>query len=253
MIKIVVLGTGNVAYHFIKAFAQTENAEVVQVYNHDIESLKYYTEYATTTSISDILKADLYLICIKDDKVLNVANSIPFNENSIVAHVSGSVPLLKTKHRDAVFYPLQTFSKDKDVSFSQLPLCIETEFPSDYDKLSLLAESLGSKVYNVNSQQRQELHLAAVFVCNFVNHLYHIGDDICSRKELPFDILKPLIKETAEKIFTKKPLEAQTGPAKRSDETTIQRHLEQLNRSQYKDLYRYLTTSIQNLYESKKL
>jgi len=246
MLNVVVLGTGNVAYHFIKAFEKATDVQVVQVYNHSPKSLKAFDSYHTTTELSELKKADLYLICVKDDKVEAVANAIPFSEHAIVAHVSGSVPLLKTKHKDAVFYPLQTFSKDKAISFVGLPVCIETEQEEDFDVLHQIAEHLNAKVYAVNSVQRQELHLAAVFVCNFVNHLYHAGHEICRNKDLPFDVLKPLIQETAQKILSKSPKEAQTGPAKRNDLSTIERHIEQLKGSPYKDLYRYLTTSIQN-------
>lgn len=249
MVNVVILGTGNVAYHFINGFKSVKDVDVVQIYNHTPRSLEIFNAYDTTTQVSELKTADLYLICVKDDKIQEVAKSIPFSAQAVVAHVSGSVPLLKTHHRDAVFYPLQTFSKDKAISFKDLPICIETEKQSDFDVLRKIAERLGSKVYAVNSKQRQELHLAAVFVCNFVNHLYQVGNDICAQKNLPFDILKPLIKETAEKIFTKTPLEAQTGPAKRGDDSTIQRHLDQLKDSHYKDLYRYLTTSIQKLHE----
>jgi predicted short-subunit dehydrogenase-like oxidoreductase (DUF2520 family) len=249
MTNIVVLGTGNVAFHFIQAFEKAENFEVVQIYNHNSKSLETFQNYNTTIDFSGLKKADLYLICVKDDKVAEVATAIPYHESSIVAHVSGSVPLLDTKHKDAVFYPLQTFSKDKIVSFENLPLCVEAENDADFLILKQIGEALNAKVYKVNSIQRQELHLAAVFVCNFVNHLYHVGHEICEEKQLPFDILKPLIIETADKILSKPPKEVQTGPAKRHDQSTIERHIEQLKASPYKDLYRYLTSSIQNTHE----
>jgi len=249
MVNVVVLGTGNVAYHFIKGFENINDVDVIQIYNHNSTSLQPFTSYETTTRFSELKKADLYLICVKDDKILEVASAIPFYENAIVAHVSGSVPLLETKHNDAVFYPLQTFSKDKAISFKDLPLCIEAEHTDQFKFLKEIGECLNAKVYEVNSNQRQELHLAAVFVCNFVNHLYHIGHTICEEKNLPFDILKPLVQETADKVLTKHPKDAQTGPAKRNDESTIERHIEQLIDSPYKDLYRYLTSSIQNTYE----
>jgi len=249
MVNVVVLGTGNVAYHFINRFQHVKEVDVIQIYNHSSNSLRAFTSYETTTRFSELKQADLYLICVKDDKVFEVANSIPYHENSIVAHTSGSVPLLTTKHKNAVFYPLQTFSKDKAVSFKNLPLCIEAEHDADFNFLKEIGDALKAKVYEVDSSQRQELHLAAVFVCNFVNHLYHIGHAICEEKNLPFDVLKPLIQETADKVLAKHPKDAQTGPAKRNDKSTIERHIEQLNESPYKDLYRYLTTSIQNTYE----
>ena len=245
----MVLGTGNVAYHFINSFENSADVEVIQIYNHRPESLRAFNSYTTTTQLSMLIEADLYLICVKDDKILELANAIPYRLKSIVAHTSGSVPLLDTKHRDAVFYPLQTFSKDRQISFKNLPLCIETEFEEDFQILNNIANNLEAKVYAINSNQRQNLHLSAVFVCNFVNYLYHVGHEICTENQTAFDILKPLIQETANKVLTQSPKDSQTGPALRNDETTIQRHIEQLKDSPYKDLYRYLTTSIQNTYE----
>jgi len=247
MLKVTILGTGNVASHFIKAFDKSKEAQIVEIYNRNQEGLNEYSDFHTTTKINALKKADVYLVCIKDDAIDPLIQKIELD--GIVAHTSGSVPLLDSPNRDAVFYPLQTFSKDKKVDFTDLPFCIEAENESDAQTLKLLAGSVNSKFFDVNSRQRQELHLAAVFVCNFVNHLYHIGHDICKQKNLPFDILRPLIKETADKINYKEPKEAQTGPALRNDETTIDRHIKQLESPIYKELYRYLTASIQKSYE----
>lgn len=244
MIDIVILGTGNVATHFINAFSSCQIAQVVQVYNHRPESLKDFSSFETTTQTNQLKAADIYLVCVKDDHVQELVQTIN-QPQSIVAHTSGSLPLLDTKSRNAVFYPLQTFSKHKSISFENLPICIETQYGSDFIVLEKLAKALLAKPYKVNSAQRQELHLAAVFVCNFVNHLYYIGQDICSQKQLPFDILKPLIKETADKINFKTPQEAQTGPALRKDQNTIDRHIQQLDNPNYQEIYRYLTNSIQ--------
>jgi predicted short-subunit dehydrogenase-like oxidoreductase (DUF2520 family) len=247
MLKVSVLGTGNVASHFIKAIDECKNVELVEIYNHREQSLNAFKGFQTTTKLNALDPADVYLISVKDDAVEDLVKSL--NVDGIVAHTSGSVPLLDSENRDAVFYPLQTFSKDKQISFKDLPLCIESEYEPDQKLLKQLADSLQAKSYDVNSKQRQELHLAAVFVCNFVNHLYHIGHDICKEKDLPFDILRPLIQETADKINHKNPSEAQTGPAKRKDQTTIDRHINQLENPIYKELYRYLTSSIQKTYE----
>jgi predicted short-subunit dehydrogenase-like oxidoreductase (DUF2520 family) len=247
MLKVTVLGTGNVASHFIKAFDESKDIEVVQIFNHHKSSLNDFNKFETTTEVKTLKPADVYLICIKDDAVQDLVNQI--NVEGIVAHTSGSLPLLDSTNRNAVFYPLQTFSKDKELSFKDLPLCIEAEASLDVDILKSLAKNIQSKAYDVDSKQRQELHLAAVFVCNFVNHLYHIGHEICLEKDLPFDILRPLIKETADKINFKHPKEAQTGPALRQDQSTINRHIQQLENPNYKELYRYLTTSIQITYE----
>ena len=248
MIKVVILGTGNVASHFIKAFSKSKNAKVKQIYNHNQKTLEKFSNFDTTTNLNNIQVADVYLICVKDDKVKDIAKAIQ-QPKAIIAHTSGSLPLLDTSCRDAVFYPLQTFTKDRKISFVGLPICIETKQIEDFEKLKDLATGLQAKVYNVNSLQRQNLHLAAVFVCNFVNHLYHIGHEICSEKDLSFDILKPLIQETAEKIKTENPKNSQTGPARRHDQSTINRHIYQLEHSNYQEIYRYLTNSIQKTYE----
>lgn len=247
MQKVSVLGTGNVATHFIQAFDTCKKVKIVQVYNHCKKSLKDFKRFDCTTDLNALKPADVYIVCIKDDAVETLISNL--NVEGIVAHTSGSLPLISSSKRNAVFYPLQTFSKDKQLIFKDLPLCIEAENPSDLDVLKTLATHLKAKIYEVNSKQRQELHLAAVFVCNFVNHLYHIGHNLCQEKDLPFDILRPLIKETADKINFNNPKEAQTGPAKRNDESTISRHIQQLENPIYKELYRYLTTSIQKTYE----
>ncbi|RRO12487.1 Rossmann-like and DUF2520 domain-containing protein [Flavobacteriaceae bacterium 14752] len=244
MIDIVILGAGNVASHFIHAFSQSQDINISQIYNHRPESLRDFSDFETTKEIDKIKTAEVYLVCIKDDKVQKIVQSIN-QPQAIIAHTSGSLPLLKTSNRDAVFYPLQTFSKDKTISFKDLPICLETEYESDFKVLKKLVHALGAKPYAVSTIQRQELHLAAVFVCNFVNHLYHIGHEICAQKNLPFDILKPLIKETADKINFKTPNQAQTGPAIRHDQTTINRHIQQLDNPNYQEIYRYLTNSIQ--------
>lgn len=247
MLKVSVLGTGNVASHFIKAFDESVEIDIVQIFNHRESSLKNFNKFETTSNLKDLKAADVYLICIKDDAVETLVHELKLD--GIVAHTSGSLPLLDSPHRDAVFYPLQTFSKDKNLSFKDLPLCIEAEHHADINVLQTLAKHIQAKAYNVDTKQRQELHLAAVFVCNFVNHLYHIGHDLCKKKNLPFDILRPLIKETADKINFKEPKQAQTGPALRDDQSTINRHIHQLDDPIYKELYRYLTTSIQKTYD----
>jgi len=247
MLKVSVLGTGNVASHFIKAFDESVEIDIVQIFNHRESSLKNFNKFETTSNLKDLKAADVYLICIKDDAVETLVHELKLD--GIVAHTSGSLPLLDSPHRDAVFYPLQTFSKDKNLSFKDLPLCIEAEHHADINVLQTLATHIQAKAYNVDTKQRQELHLAAVFVCNFVNHLYHIGHDLCKKKNLPFDILRPLIKETADKINFKEPKQAQTGPALRDDQSTINRHIHQLDDPIYKELYRYLTTSIQKTYD----
>ena len=127
-----------------------------------------------------------------------------------------------------------------------IPICLEAENTFDFRVLDTVAKSISKAVFPINSEQRKALHVAAVFVNNFTNHLYQIGQEICEENKVPFEILKPLIQETANKINTLNPTEAQTGPAKRNDSTTIEAHLEYLTNENQKNIYKILTQSIQN-------
>ena len=151
---------------------------------------------------------------------------------------------LENKNRKGVFYPLQTFSKNAVVNFEAIPICLESENNDDYKLLETVAKSISDKVFNINSNQRKALHVSAVFVNNFVNHLYKIGNDICIENNIPFEILQPLITETANKITSLSPNEAQTGPAKRNDTQTINTHLQFLSDENQKEIYKILTKSI---------
>ena len=151
---------------------------------------------------------------------------------------------LSDRNRKGVFYPLQTFSKNREVNFNNIPICVEATEPRDLKLLMNLGKSLSEKVVEVNSEERSKLHLAAVFVNNFVNHLYAIGDDILSNNELSFDLLHPLIEETANKIKILAPSQVQTGPARRGDQKTIEKHLHLLKEGPKSDLYQQLTASI---------
>lgn len=247
MLKVVVIGSGNVAQHLIKAFQNSVHTELVQAYARNPEKLLHLLpSEKITESYDSIATAHIYIISVSDDAIENVSDQLPF-EGRLVVHTSGSLPLnhLNSRNRRGVFYPLQTFSKNKEVDFTQIPLCLESETEDDYIILEKLAKSISPLTYSISSEQRQALHVAAVFVNNFTNHLYAIGDGICKENNIPFDILKPLIQETADKIKTLSPVDAQTGPAKRHDTTTIQRHLDFIKDPMQKDIYTLLTKSIQ--------
>lgn len=246
MISITIIGSGNVAQHFIKAVSKSVDLELVQVYARTKESVLHLVSTDKIISETSQFKdADLYLIAVSDDAISNVSHLLPFN-NKLVAHTSGSVAIdeLSNSNRKAVFYPLQTLSKNKDVNFKEIPICLEAQNESDLKLIKQVAGSISDKVFEVNSEQRKSLHVAAVFVSNFVNHLYKIGNDICLEHNVPFDILKPLIQETAKKIELLSPNEAQTGPAKRKDSQTINKHLEILTDKNQKEIYKILTKSI---------
>ncbi|QOD61561.1 DUF2520 domain-containing protein [Polaribacter haliotis] len=229
MISVVIVGNGNVATHLVNAFSKVDAIKATQINSRDL---------------SNIPKADLTIIAVSDDAIAEVSSKI---ENSFVVHTSGSFSIenLKNTSNKGVFYMLQTFSKDKKVNFAEIPFCLETENGSDYKLLETVAKSIGKKIYNVNSEQRKALHVAAVFVNNFTNQMYKIGNDICDEHKVPFEILQPLIQETALKIETLSPKKAQTGPAIRNDKKTIKNHLELLHKEQQK-IYKLITKSIQN-------
>lgn len=248
MKTIVLFGAGNVASHLYKAFSVSKKFKVIQVYNHRKERLESFKNVPVTTQIPEVLAADIYLLAVKDDAISQIADKLK-NSEALICHTSGAVPLnvFSNLKRAGVFYPLQTFSKDKEIDFGNIPICIESKNQIDLELLKQLAENISGNVYEISSEQRKSLHVAAVFVSNFVNHLYSQGEAICRKNKVPFEILLPLIEETAAKIKTMKPVDAQTGPAIRKDEQVINSHL-QLLQGEQKNIYKLLTRSIQNLH-----
>ncbi|HLV70123.1 MAG TPA: Rossmann-like and DUF2520 domain-containing protein [Xanthomarina sp.] len=246
MITVSIIGAGNVATHLFKAFAKTKTVSVKQWFSRDLNKISSFkNQVEIIDDINALTEADLYIIAVNDDAISSVSEALPF-KNRLVVHTSGSVGIydLDKKNRRAVFYPLQTFSKEAKVDFKQVPICIETIGKKDYPQLKLLAEAIGSNSYKVNSDQRKALHLAAVFVNNFTNQLYRVAHEITESEGVDFDILKPLILETAKKVQNMSPYMAQTGPAKRNDKKTIKRHLKQLENEQHKAIYNLLTNAI---------
>lgn len=249
MIKVVIIGSGNVAQHLIKVMQIAANVNLVQVFARNKESvLHLIAEDKITSDYNAIKEADVYIISVSDNAIAEVAENLPF-QNRLVVHTSGTSELsvLDTKNRKGVFYPLQTFSKSKEIDFSSIPICLEAENGEDFKTLQSLSQNISEKIFAISSEQRKSLHVAAVFVCNFVNHMYTIGNQICEEHNVPFEVLQPLIMETAQKISTLKPEDAQTGPALRNDTKTINKHLEFLQNLDYQELYKLLTQSIQNV------
>jgi predicted short-subunit dehydrogenase-like oxidoreductase (DUF2520 family) len=253
MIKITIIGSGNVAQHLIDAFAKSNVVEIIQVFSRSQkDSIQNLDSNKITSDWNALTEADLYIIAVSDDAIASVSAQLPF-ENRLVVHTSGSAPLtsLNDKNRKGVFYPLQTFTKGKAIDFKTIPLCLETQFEEDYKILEKVASSISNSLYSIDSHQRKALHVAAVFVNNFTNYLYQLGSDICQENNVSFDILKPLILETAEKLLTLSPKDAQTGPAKRNDISTIEAHESFLSNENQSTIYKILTQSIQN--HGKKL
>ncbi len=252
MINIVILGGGNVAYHLTNALLQNSAVNVVQVYNRSLEKIDCFKNITSiTNNLSELKDADIYILAVSDNVISELSLALNLNDK-LVVHTSGSMAMeeLRSVSNKGVFYLLQTFSNEREIDFSTVPICIEAETDEDLHLLETLAKSMSKNCYRINSNQRKSLHVAAVFVNNFVNHLYHIGHEICEQNKVPFEILLPLILETANKITTLSPLEAQTGPAKRSDTKTIEKHTTMLTKNQ-QEIYTLLTKSIYNTYGEK--
>lgn len=248
--KIVCIGSGNVATHFANAF-KAGAAELVQVWSKNQEHAAELAVSLGAAPISDLkeidLKADLYLIAVKDDAIPEVVTALAGVEGMVV-HTSGATDIgvfRESGMNFGVLYPLQTFSKQKNLDFKQVPLCIEAKDQETLDTLKSIAQMLSPLVYEVNSEKRRILHLAAVFACNFVNHLYALSKEILQKNDLDFEILRPLIMETAVKVQDAFPADVQTGPAIRNDEQTIIKHKELLkDMPQLEDIYETLSKSI---------
>ncbi|WP_299315015.1 DUF2520 domain-containing protein [uncultured Aquimarina sp.] len=250
MITIVILGAGNVAQHLYTAFLNKKSVAIIQCYNRKgIRIHKDQKEGTVTNDLNNLKKADLYILAISDDAIEKVSSALPFH-NRLVVHTSGSAPIQAIDHKNSrgVFYPLQTFSAKKKIDFSELPFCIEADQKQDVITLKNLASIVSQKIYDVSSDQRSVLHVAAVFVNNFTNYMFSIGNEICKENNVPFEILLPLIQETAKKIIEIEPDIAQTGPAIRKDVKTIDRHLKILKDDSQRQLYKMLTKAIQSKY-----
>ena len=249
MIKVVILGAGNVATHLYQSFSRAEQLDVIQVFNRNIDHLDFVEDAEKRISnLEQIKAADLYVISIKDEAIEELVPNLPIS-GGIVTHTSGSqhMDTLSKFDNYGVFYPLQTFSKKKEVNFREVPLCLEANSEENLEFLKKVASAVSDNIFEVSSEQRRALHVSAVLANNFSNHLFALAADYCSENDLPFEILRPLIRETVDKIETLDPYSAQTGPALRNDQKTISAHLELLDEDK-KKIYTILTESIQKLH-----
>lgn len=250
MIKVILLGAGNVAYHLAAAMEKSENIDFIQRYRRSRHNDELFPMDIPVINDIDLLKqADIYLLAINDDSIKGFTENLP-DLKGLLVHTSGSVPLtdLNPTNRRAVMYPLQTFTIDRLIDFSKISLALETESETDYILLEKFARYLSPHVFNLNSEQRKQLHMAAVFANNFTNYMYLTAQEICVENQIDFDVVKPLILETAEKILDLDPIEAQTGPAKRQDDKILQEHLTLLS-SEKKNIYQLLSKAIGDRYK----
>lgn len=257
-IRIVMIGAGSVATHLSMAIRNAGHL-IIQVYSRTNKSAKQLAEVMNcdfTTSLSTVKQdADLYILALSDEAIVNFATDFSFPQARVI-HLSGGLEmdLFDGKVKNyGLMYPVQTFSKARDVDFKSIPLCIEASNPEMERFLMHLAGQLSSSIHILNSNQRQMIHLAAVYSCNFVNHLYDIASRILGNNDLPFDLLSPLIIETTNKVRENLPRNVQTGPATRNDQLIINKHLELLSsNSRYQSLYTELSKSIRQEMEEDK-
>lgn len=252
--KTVMIGAGNVATH-LGAALQHAGCQLVQVYSRTEESagaLARKLGTAHTVDIEDICRdADLYIVALKDAALQELAPRLAAGrEHALFVHTAGSMPMqlwAGAAERYGVLYPMQTFSKQHEVDFGTVPFFIEASAREDLKLLHELASALSPKVYEATSLQRQYLHIAAVFACNFANHMYTLSADVLEKHGIPFEVMLPLIDETARKVHRLSPAEAQTGPAIRHDENVIKKHLDMLaDEPSVCDLYEKISKSIYN-------
>ncbi len=256
--KICILGSGNVAHHISKALHQAGH-NILQVYGRNPKTSKAVAKRCKAESIQDIkklsTKATLYLICVSDNAIEKVSASIPFtlSAKQIIAHTAGSISiqtLNKVGKGYGSFYPLQTFSKERRLSFDKIPMCIYGSNTSTHKKLTKLAQSISNDVRHIDDTTRKEIHLAAVFTCNFVTHLIAESESILSDTGVDKDIITPLIKETISKTIAIGAANAQTGPAKRGDTNVINSHLAMLSsKPATQKLYKQISKAIKRFHD----
>lgn len=251
--KVVIIGSGNVATNLAEALFNAK-IKIIQIISRTLENAKQLAnivncEYAT--DLGAIKKADLYIISTSDDSIKSIANHVEL-KNKFVVHTAGSVPvdiLSVNSDNFGVFYPLQTFKKKTIENFKEIPICIEASNNKRLSQLEKLALTISKNIYFLNSKQRLKIHVSAVFVNNFINHLMAITNDYINNENINKDILKPLLNKTFKNISNKNPAEIQTGPAIRNDQLTIQKHLDLLeDNTNMQKIYKALTDSIINFY-----
>ena len=246
MKKISIIGSGNVATHL--ALSLKKNFFCInQIYSRNIKNaanLASLVNAKYTSKITEIEKVDLIIIAVSDDAIIQIIENL---KGTNIVHTSGSVSLdiFNNKYKNyGVLYPLQTFNKKNAVDIKHTPILIETNNCEFEKKLVKIASKISDNIFILNSEEREKIHLAAVFACNFSNHMYTIANNFLKKTNVDFSILMPLIKQNISKIKNNNPLKLQTGPAKRKDFNIIEKHIQQINDNQIKMIYKLITQSI---------
>ncbi len=250
-LKIGFIGSGNVARHLARAL-NTFGHEIVQVISRTESNAKSLADEFNCGFSNQVHEIDasveLCIVSVSDDQIAEVVSKMP-NSDRIVVHTCGSqaMDLLRNVGSNyGILYPLQSFSKDRTPDISTVPFLLEASNPETLIVLHKIASSLSHFVLQADSNTRLKYHLSAVLVNNFVNYLYSEAESFLNDNELDFNVLKPIIKETAFKIQNHSPKTSQTGPAKRGDQVTIQKHLSLLESDKHlAKLYTLLTKAIE--------
>ncbi len=255
--RISIIGAGNVATQLALAFTQARH-QVVQIANRNQEhgqQLAGVVGASFTSDLSHLADADIYILAVKDDVIEEVAAQLQLN-GKLLAHTSGTKSrslLQKASYSYGIFYPLQTMTKTAKVDFKQVPILVEGVNEYAENELKRFAKTISQNVHSVDEEQRQWIHVAAVFANNFTNHLYGLSEALLQTHQLPFDILKPLIMQSVQNVMLQSPAQLQTGPAARNDAQVIDKHLQLLSdQPRLEKIYRILTDSIIATYHSGK-
>ena len=251
-ISITFIGAGNLATNLAKALFK-QGFHIAQVYSRTENAASTLAQQINAEWTVDLHlltnDSQLYIVALKDDALMSLLPQIiKEKQKALFVHTAGSIPMDIWKGKTlnyGVFYPMQTFSKQHEVDFKEVSFFIEANTLENTQTLKSIAYSLSPKVYEADSKQRKLLHLAAVFACNFTNHMYTLADELLKKEGLPFDVLLPLIDETARKVRELSPKDAQTGPAVRYDEYVINNHINMLKGiPNLQRIYKLLTQDI---------
>lgn len=248
--NIIVIGSGNLATHFARAFHQ-HGHNIQQVYSNTSANAQALADVVSAQAIDQVdeidLDADLYLIAVTDKIILEVIHQIPQSIKGIIVHSSGatSINVLEKFEKSGVLYPPQSMNKNVDLDLSLIPFGVEGSDEGTTDILLNFIRQIAPKSFLCNSHQRLALHVSAVLVNNFPNALYQMAETILANENLSFDLLKPIVMETAQKVQNHPPKQVQTGPAVRNDLNTINSHLQFLSYSkELSQIYQHLTDFI---------
>ena len=273
--KIVLIGAGNLATHLGKAL-HAAGHDMLQVFSRTMQSAETLASLLDAEPLTDIAQvrddADVYIFSVKDSALVQLVAQLCRHEadglgedgavnalrkakkgelERVFLHTAGSMPMSVFKgmaQHYGVLYPMQTFSKQREVDFSIIPCFVEANDEFAQKQIEGMAREISGRVYQLSSEDRKYLHLSAVFACNFANHCYAISQELLEEHGIPFDVMLPLINETAAKVHEMKPKDAQTGPAVRYDENVIDKQSKLLeNHPHFKKVYDSMSKSIHGL------